>query len=263
MERNANTIKYNAFWQKGREIQMMRIIICDDDPLFLAKMNSSVEQLLNAAGQKAKIHAFSDWEKIGEPILSSCDIALLDIDFAKTGYTGIDIAKRIRTVRPDAIIIFITNYIDFAPDGYEIAAFRYILKSQIKEKLPKYLSQAIIHLQRTCKTMKIQINGEIIDIRLKDILYMESDQHTVLVHFYINVPSRQIKTYRFYDSLSNLEKRFESLGFLRIHKSFLVNIDYIQRYHCRGAILTNGTELRVSEKNYSNQKEKYLLWKGK
>lgn len=263
MKRNTESTVENEFWQKGREIQMIRIIICDDDPVFLNEMYSSVVHLLNATRQSVKIHTYSSWKEIGDPILSSCDIALLDIDFAKTEYTGIDIAKKIRKARPDAVIIFITNYIDYAPEGYEVDAFRYILKSQINKKLPKYLSQAILHLQKTGKTMKIQINGEIIDIRLKDILYMESDQHTVLVHFYINVPRQQIKTYRFYDSLSNLEKRFESHGFLRIHKSFLVNIDYIQRYHCRGAILTNGTELRVSEKNYSNQKEKYLLWKGK
>ena len=54
----------------------------------------------------------------------------------------------------------------------------------------------------------------------------------------------------------------EEHGFLRIHKSYLVNMAYIRKFRSRECLLLDGTTLAVSEKNYSQQKQKYLLWKG-
>ena len=73
---------------------------------------------------------------------------------------------------------------------------------------------------------------------------------------------KTLKSYVFYASLSELENKLESHGFLRIHKSYLVNMKYISKFQCREALLENGSILRVSEKNYSENKRKYLLWKG-
>ena len=71
------------------------------------------------------------------------------------------------------------------------------------------------------------------------------------------------KTYRFYSSLANLEEHLATQGFLRIQKSYLVNMRRITKYQCNEARLDNGQTLRVSEKNYSENKKQYLLWKGR
>ena len=63
-------------------------------------------------------------------------------------------------------------------------------------------------------------------------------------------------------TLTSLESELEAHGFLRIHKSFLVNMQHIRKVRSRECLLTDGTTLAVSEKNYSQQKQKYLLWKG-
>ena len=63
-------------------------------------------------------------------------------------------------------------------------------------------------------------------------------------------------------TLSSLEKELEKYGFLRVHKSYLVNMAHIRKFRSRICLLTDGTALSVSEKNYSQQKQKYLLWKG-
>ena len=242
---------------------MIRILICDDDLLFLESLYTEIQRILGEAGVKAKVHSYRSREEIGLPLLSSCDIAFLDIDFTRKKYTGIDIAKELRQVRQDAVIIFVTNYIEYAPEGYEVQAFRYVLKSELSKKLSAYLSLAIEQLHSARETIKIQINGEVIDIPISNILYFEAQQHTILAHVQKSNNLKQIKTYRFYSTISSIENQMNSHGFLRIHKSFLVNMNHIQKYQCHEAVLTNGTTLRVSEKNYSQQKEKYLLWKGR
>lgn len=241
---------------------MLRIIICDDDSVFLKRIYESICNIFKEMDIKVKIHCFSDANLISNHILSSCDIAFLDIDFAKKNYNGIDLGRRLREFRKDAIIIFVTNFIEYAPEGYEIQAFRYILKKELDAELGAYIEQAITHIGAHRETIKIQINGEIIDILLDDILYIEVQQHNVTLYVRKDKNGKTIKTYVFYASLSELESKLESRGFLRIHKSYLVNMKYMLKFQCREALLDNGTILRVSEKNYAENKRKYLLWKG-
>lgn len=243
-----------------RGFPVVRVLICDDDRIFLNKLLALLQLFFSEVGINAKIHAYCSREEIGTLILDSYDIAILDLDFSGKNYTGIDIAKSLREVRQDAVIIFLTNYVEYAPEGYEVQAFRYILKSDLNKKLESCLRLALDHLKSSQEMMKIQINGELIDIRLSDILYFESQQHTVIAHVQKGVKAKQ---YLFYSSLTALETQLEPNGFLRIHKSYLVNMEKLKKYQCHQAILTDGTTLRVSEKNYSHQKEKYLRWKGR
>lgn len=234
---------------------MVRMLICEDDDGFREKLRSELESALASAGVRAKVHAHGSMEGIGEPILNGCDIAFLDIDFTGKDYNGLDIARKLRAARKDAVILFVTNFIEYAPEGYEVQAFRYVLKSEISRKLPEYLHLALEQLQAVRQTIKIQINGELIDIPLAEILYIESQQHMVTVY--------ARKTYSYYASLSALERQLEPHGFLRIHKSYLVNMARLKKYQCKEAVLDDGTVLRVSEKSYGEQKKQYLLWKGR
>lgn len=239
---------------------MLSIIICDDDIGMIDTMRSIVESVLEKSETKAKMYTFTDASTMSDQVLSSCDIALLDIDFDGAHYTGMDIARRLRSLRNDAIIIFVTNFIEYAPEGYEVQAFRYVLKRDIHNDLKPNLLLALDHLSK--ETLSIQINGEIISIPLDDILYLEVQQHNVTAVTRKQTLDKKQKEYSFYASLSELEERLEPLGFLRIHKSYLVNMKHLKKFQCREALLDNGITLRVGEKSYAEKKQKYLLWKG-
>lgn len=241
---------------------MYRVLICDDDPIALDKIAELVEKVFLSTNIKVKIHKFTKAEDISPVVFTSCDIALLDIDFESSTYNGMDIARTLRQVREKAVIIFITNFLEFAPEGYEVRAFRYVLKRQIEHQLKTSLLQAIEELQVSKDTFKIQIYGEIIDLILEDVLYFEVHQHNVTAYVKKDRKGKVVKEYSFYYSLSELEQQLEHRGFLRIHKSFLVNMQHLTKFQCREALLDNGTSLRVGEKSYAENKRKYMLWKG-
>ncbi len=241
---------------------MIRVIICDDDEFFLSTMMRIVDDLLASLSIRAKIHTYICGEEIGTPILASCDIALLDIDFSGRRYNGIDIARKLRTLRADAVLIFITNYVEYAPEGYEVKAFRYLLKKDVQQKLPAYFALAVEELTTSRQTLKIRINGEIIDLRLNEIMYIESQLRMVDVHMQKTKACVQGKIYRYYATMADLEKLLEPQGFLRIHKSYLVNMQFVRRFQNKEVLLHDGTSLKVGEKNYAEKKRKYLMWKG-
>ena len=223
-------------------------------------MHLVIERILRDADRKAKIYTFTDAASVSEQILSGCDIALLDIDFDGAEYNGMDIARKLRSLRSDTVIIFVTNFIEYAPEGYEVQAFRYILKRDLEADLKVVLPLALKQLNQ--ETLPIQVNGEIIKVPLDDILYLEVQQHNVTVVTRRLTPDRKPKEYCFYATLSDLEGRLEPLGFLRIHKSYLVNMKHLKKFQCREATLDNGMILRVGEKSYAENKQKFLLWKG-
>jgi DNA-binding LytR/AlgR family response regulator len=240
---------------------MVRVLVCDDDKDFLEDLYGKVKDILDKKEIRAKVHKFQTMGEISDQMLSSCDIAFLDVDYNNQSYNGMDIARRLRNFRRDAIIIFVTNFIEYAPEGYEVQAFRYILKRNIKTELEPYLSQAFAHLNASRETMKIQVNGECIDLLIDDVLYMEVVQHNVTV--YVQRPGVQngVKSYMIYSSLTDIEQGLTERGFLRIHKSYLVNMRHIVKFQSKAALLDNGTTLRVGEKSYSENKKKYLLWR--
>lgn len=239
---------------------MLNILICDDDKTMIKAMVSIVENVLAETNKKAKIHTFTDASLVSDQIMSGCDIALLDIDFEGTDYNGMDIARRLRIQRSDTVLIFVTNFIEYAPEGYEVQDFRYVLKRDIRNDLKPNLLLAMKNLNR--ETLPIQANGEIINLVLDDILYLEVQQHNVTAVMRRQTQDKKQKEYSFYASLSELEKRLEPKGFLRIHKSYLVNMKHLKKFQCKEATLDDGITLRVGEKSYAKNKQKYLLWKG-
>lgn len=241
--------------------KMIRIILCDDSQTFLDSFRAALRTILKRGKTDSVIHIYARAEDIPIALLSQADVFFLDIDFVDKQYSGIDIARKIRSVNEKAVIIFVTNFIQYAPEGYEVQAFRYLLKSDINTKLERCLQQALEKLQVDKETIILNISGETVILPLEDILYIESQAHIAVI--YTQTPgTSKSKEYKLYSTLTSLESQLENQGFLRIQKSFLVNMRRLVKYQCTEAILDTGISLKVSQKTYAEQKKKYLLWKG-
>lgn len=259
---NQDSANSAIFCQAEIGVNMMRILLCDDNAVFLKSLRCEIRRVLDAYHVEAVIHTIDTPEDITDNLLASCDVFFLDIDFSGRAYNGIDVAKLIRRHKADAIIIFVTNFVEYALEGYEVQAFRYALKNEIPQKLEQYLLETMDKLKAEQEPIQINIAGETVTLQLVDILYIESQGHTAVIHTQKN-GMQTSKTYRFYASLTSLEQQLAPHGFLRIHKSYLVNMRRMKKYQCTEAILDNGMTLRVSEKNYAAQKKQYLRWKGR
>lgn len=104
----------------------MNIAICDDEKVFLKQLHTKINSL--------KIHncQISEFTS-GQELLSNFvkgmyEIVILDVEMP--GLNGLETAERIRQTDKSVIISFLTNYSEFAVKGYEVGAFRYILKNQ-------------------------------------------------------------------------------------------------------------------------------------
>lgn len=243
-------------WEIHRPtVDRWKVLLCDDDPDFLASFQRELARTFAKLNKTAAINALRSPTEAPPELLDSCDMAFLDIDYESESCNGIDFAGQLRARNPRALIFFVTNYIDYAPAGYEVQAFRYILKRDMETVLGRYLLQAVEALAEGQEQLRLREGDAVTDLPLERISYLEVMDHSVSIHAGENA-------YTLAATLSSLERELENHGFLRIHKSYLVNMACIRKFRSRECLLADGTALAVSEKNYAQQKQKYLLWKG-
>lgn len=232
----------------------MKFLICDDDDLMLKKLSLLIKNSPENKCYSNKIIEITNPTDVN--IADEYDVAFLDIDMPQM--SGIDLARKIHEQWPNTVIIFITNYVQYAPDGYEVGAFRYLMKNQITEKLIDYLDLAIKERTKRLRVITIQINGERINVPVSNILYMESSARIITMHLIENVRPM----YQFYGNMSDLAQKFATLGFLRVHKSYLVNMKYIEIFQCKRLEIKGGILIPSSERKYSELKQRYLTWEA-
>lgn len=231
----------------------MKILVCDDDQKALGRVPALLAEPCRKI--QAQLTATEHPEQLKD--LSGFDLAFLDIDMK--GVNGLTLARRLRAARPDAVIVFVTNFVQYAPEGYEVQAFRYLLKPDLDEKLPACFALAMEELCRRRQTFTVRADGEEVTLLLRDILYFESDQRTITAH----LTGTERPLCRFTGGISDLSESLGITGFLRVHRSYLVNMAYIQRFQYGQMELRNGVQLPVSKKYYRQLKQQYLLWKGR
>lgn len=233
----------------------MNILICDDERSIAQQVSELLQKHCTEAGMQVRFHLFDDPCAIKD--FELYDIALLDIDMGD--FSGIDLARRLRKEKPGIVIIFLTNFIQYAPEGFEVQAFRYLLKSDMQERLVSYFEDAVREVVREKQIITISVNSELIDIPVSHILYLESNLRIIIMHLIHD----DRKEYRFYGNMTDLSEKLEDLGFLRIQKSFLVNMEYIEQMQYEKVSLSGGIVLTSSAKNHKELKQHYLKWRGK
>lgn len=239
-----------------REGKSMRLLVCDDSPSFAEKIGKRLENCAETMKILAQIDKLSDPAQMQTMEMSPYDMAFLDVDLGPI--SGIELAKRLRNVRKDAVILFVTNFIQYAPEGYEVQAFRYLVKSQLEQKLPRAFELAVEHFRQEHQEITIKVDAEKIAVPVACIQYIVAQDHLLTVKLW----EQPRESYTFYGTMIAMENTLQLFGFLRVTKSYLVNMAAIKRLQYDGVTLRSGEMLPVSGRRYAELKQKYLNWEG-
>ena len=232
---------------------MINIALCDDTIEELEIIVSYVSKNIKDLDIPFKISSFSEGQDLLEHINSSkenFDIIFLDIYMKFSN--GIDIARRIRDFDKECKIIFITSSKEHAIDSYDVSAIHYILKPINEEKLSNAIKIAIESLHKENKQVVIMNKKGNYRILCKDILYAESKARVV------NIYLKSSEVISFYSKLEDFFQSLKDERFLRCHKSFFVNMDYILKIENNCAFMCNNVIIPITSSNMTVIKEKYF-----
>ncbi len=224
---------------------MISIAIVEDDILYKEEIKNLLEKYMSEKGVKFNISEFSDGEDIIEGYTGAFDLILMDIEMKFLD--GLEAAKKIREVDTEVAIMFITNAPQYAINGYLVDALDYILKPINYFNFSQRLERALTKIKkRDIKYVTINIQGAIKKIAIKDLLYIEVQNHNLF--FKTKEDSFETR-----GTLSDFEESLSEYNFFRCHRCYIINIEKVDV--CRG----NDIEINKNIIPVSRSKKKELL----
>ena len=195
-----------------------KCLVVDDEPLSRDLIESYISQIDTLEFVQTCSSAIE-----ASTVLKETPIHLLFLDIEMPILKGVDFYKQLIS-RPD--VIFTTAYRDYALDGFEVNAIDYLLKPIVFERffsaIEKFLDKKNTHDSEVLNHIFISSHKKNIKLILDDIVVIESDKD------YIKVCQKE-KQNSYKLNLSTFEKKLDD-RFIRVHRSFIINKDFISAY---------------------------------
>lgn len=229
----------------------MRVAICDDEKIFLEQM----EYLLKQIDEIFHIDKYDDIDILNQMLeKESYDMIFMDIAWKGKEDTGVQFAASINDKYPNIQIVFVTAFNDkFAESIFfeKVNMCGYLIKPIKMQNLQFLVEKAKKNILRNqAEKILIKQKGNVRRVFFSDILYLESQGHQLFIH----TKTEQILLYK---KLDEYEHEMNDT-FVRIHKSYLVNMNCIKRIERTQLILNNETVLPISKNRAISTKNKYF-----
>lgn len=227
----------------------MKIAICDDEEYYIIRIK---ELMSKCCIDKNKLNFYKF--KSGEEFLhdfeaNKYDVIILDIEMKEL--SGLDVAKHIRNLDNTVIIAFLTSHQEFATLGYEVNAFRYILKGQPEGLYIRQFTSIFNEYKQTHITFPVQTKTALYNIAVSDIQYFEVFKRMIVIHTTTN-------KYEFYGKISDIENDERLIGFVKPHKSYYINLAFIDHIEIDTIIMNNNEKVLLS-RNYKQSVTEHFL----
>lgn len=219
----------------------MKCIIVDDEPLARKGIQLLLEKYPDIEVVGNFNHAAS-----ASLYLTLNPVDLIFLDIRMPGITGIEFA---RSIGKNTMIIFVTAYAEYALDSYEVDAIDYLVKPINPERFHQAVQKAMDYsnlikhsndntaLEFSRDSITVRADRQFIKVELKDILYIEGLKDYVILF----VNDQRIITNM---NLKTIQTELPANQFLRISKSYIVNINQIQSFN-NNAVVIAGKEIPI------------------
>ena len=230
---------------------MIYIAICDDNDKSVGILKNKVELFLRENNILADISVYTQSNLLQYDIQENKYFDLILSDIEMPGIDGMSLAAYIKKYLPEALVIFITSYLKYAVDAFELSIFRYIPKNSLDSRLPHALEDAInmINIQAD-KYYTIQMPTRMEKIPYHKILHIQREGKNSVIVTTDNTVTKVRK------SLAQVYKELMSEDFIFVDRGDIVNLAHIMGVKDGVVELKNGIRLPESHAKLDQIKAK-------
>ncbi len=236
--------------------KIIKAALCDDEIALLPYIESSIVRVFKNYHLEIEVVSFSNgrdlWQEVQDG--KEYDIYFLDIDLPVQN--GIVIAEEIRKRFPETVIVFVSGHEELVFQTFSVSPAAFIRKGNFEEDLEtavKDLRQRYFQPEMHLFQVKDAMEHEW-TLDLNKVLYL------VAMDKYVSIVTADGSRQMIRQTLSRLEEALQGQGFIRTHKSYLVNSRCIYKLENRQVILENGEEIPVSR--YRAEEVKTLFFQS-
>lgn len=233
------------------------IAICDDEK----NIRDYLSVLIKKQGALANIKEYAS----AEEYLSSgevFDLLFLDVELMdeekNSSMNGMVLAEKIRenSSSHKPLIIFVSGHEEYVYTAFDVNAFAYLLKpideNRFSEVFHRAAKQIFEEKERSEKVLLVSYQGAKKVVPLHRLLYAESANHKVILHL-------ENESITYYEKLEDLERKL-GRGFYRIHRSYLINLSFVEAYNKTEVIMEGGERLLISKYRYHDFVKAYMSY---
>lgn len=234
---------------KYMEKQELKIAVCDDEQAHRERLSRMIEKQWEDGGASCRVFSFSSGDALLKAERAE-GFGLIFLDILMREQDGLQTARKLRAEGSRAAVVFVTVSPDFVFRGYEVEAFRYLMKPCSEEQIGETL-RAFREKRMRPDELAVRSKGALHKIPMQDILYIEAQRKTSAVV----LDGRRLPASA---GISELEQELPAEIFFRCQKSFIVNLRQIARISRYEAVLKNGAAVPVSRVKWTELRERLL-----
>lgn len=234
---------------------MIHIAICDDSKQERQLLAALFKRYQELHATPLQIHIFQNGFSLLDAIDQGKRFDITILDILMPGENGIEIARNIRASGTDTEIIFLTSSPEYAVDSYEVKAQNYLLKPVTEEKFFASIDSILAELDEkdTASFIIYTTEKQYSRIRVSSLVYGEVTHRTITLHL---ADQTMISAVMTFTEFQDILKAYPD--FIYPHRSYAVNMHYIQYVTKSDIILTDGQKIPLSRNNYTKISEQFL-----
>lgn len=225
----------------------MRIGVCDDDRAYQELLASYCRDCLPYINleEQAEVECLSSGEELLKSYRQNKPYDIVFLDLKMRPLNGFETARQIRMFDNQVIIIFVTSLSQYVLKSFEYKPFWYLIKPVTPNHFRDVFTKAVAErLSANCAEYVFRTKAEgVVKISVGSIIYLESHARRIRLHTLDS-------DYYFYSGITDEEKKLSKYDFIRIHKSYLVNSQYIRQINRTWLTLKDGERLPISARRY-------------
>ena len=234
---------------------MIHIAICDDSKQERQILATLFKRYQELHATPLQIHIFQNGFSLLDAIDQGKRFDITILDILMPGENGIEIARNIRASGADTEIIFLTSSPEYAVDSYEVKAQNYLLKPVTEEKFFASIDSILAELDEkdTASFIIYTTEKQYSRIRVSSLVYGEVTHRTITLHLADQTMISAVMTFTEFQDILKAHP-----DFIYPHRSYAVNMNYIQYVTKSDIILTDGQKIPLSRNNYMKISEQFL-----
>lgn len=236
---------------------MLNVAVCDDDKSFLDRLTGKISAYLKEKEISFQITSFCP----GSALLEQAETTMFDIaflDISMDAVDGIETAHRLRKMNKKICIIFVTNLLDYALEGYKVGALRYLVKDSLDNSFEECMEAVLKRFHIETEEICLEFLEKKTYLNVEEICLVESKGHKLI---FLSAHDQSVLG-TMNKKLTEMEGLLGEYGFLRVHQSYLVNMRYIVKISSYCLQLQQKIVLRVPKSRYRYVKREYAMYQG-
>lgn len=233
---------------------MIRAAVCDDDASIRKTLCAYLKRFAESRDIELDIQVFESGAMLLQDGYQALDLLIMDIQMPSI--SGLDTARAIRKTNGAMTIIFVTNFVQYALEGYEVQAFRFLLKPLDYPQFARVVGEAIgrIHAQSQA-FLNIRAKNGMMRLPIDAISYIETEKGHVFIH-------TDQGAFSCFSPMRDMESALAGHNFFRCHSAYLVPMAKIQTVLRQDVSLCDGTLIPLSKHRKKALKEALAAFWG-